>query len=87
VERWLQGYAIGSDQVCGHESQIPCPTAQDPARACGRCRYVVGVDRSPDALGRARFRAEQRGLTQVEFAEGNTHDPAPEGLSMQSSGG
>ena len=41
--------------------------------------YVIGVDRSPDALGRARLRAEQRGLTQVEFAEGDIHDPAPGG--------
>jgi len=28
---------------------------------------VVGVDRSPEALARARLRAEQRGLTQVRF--------------------
>ena len=41
--------------------------------------YVIGVDRSPDALGRARLRAEQRGLTQVEFVEGDIHDPAPGG--------
>lgn len=40
---------------------------------------VVGIDRSPDALGRARLRAEQRGLTQVEFVEGDIHDPAPGG--------
>jgi SAM-dependent methyltransferase len=40
---------------------------------------VVGVDRSPDALGRARLRAERRGLTQVEFVEGDIHDPAPDG--------
>ena len=41
--------------------------------------YVIGVDRSPEALGRARLRAEQRGLTQVEFVEGDIHDPAPGG--------
>ena len=41
--------------------------------------YVTGVDRSPEALGRARLRAEQRGLTQVEFIEGDIHDPAPGG--------
>ena len=41
--------------------------------------YVIGVDRSPEALGRARRRAEQRGLTQVEFVEGDIHDPAPGG--------
>jgi SAM-dependent methyltransferase len=40
---------------------------------------VVGVDRSPDALARARLRAEQRGLTQVQFVEGDVHDPAPGG--------
>ena len=41
--------------------------------------YVIGVDRSLEALGRARLRAEQRGLTQVEFVEGDIHDPAPGG--------
>jgi SAM-dependent methyltransferase len=40
---------------------------------------VVGVDRSPDALARARLRAGQRGLTQVRFVEGDIHDPAPDG--------
>ena len=40
---------------------------------------VVGVDRSPDALARARLRAAQRGLTQVQFVEGDIHDPAPGG--------
>ena len=40
---------------------------------------VVGVDRSPDALARAWLRAEQRGLTQVQFIEGDIHDPAPGG--------
>jgi hypothetical protein len=33
-----------------------------------------------DALARARLRAEQRGLTQVQFVEGDIHDPAPGGL-------
>ena len=41
--------------------------------------FVVGVDRSPDALARARLRAEQRGLAQVQFVEGDIHDPAPGG--------
>ena len=41
--------------------------------------FVVGVDRSPDALARARLRAGQRGLTQVQFIEGDIHDPAPGG--------
>jgi SAM-dependent methyltransferase len=40
---------------------------------------VVGVDRSPDALARARYRAGQRGLAQVQFIEGDVHDPAPGG--------
>jgi SAM-dependent methyltransferase len=40
---------------------------------------VVGVDRSADALARARLRAEQRGLAQVRFVEGDIHDPAPGG--------
>ena len=30
---------------------------------------VVGVDRSPDALARARLQAGQRDLTQVQFTE------------------
>jgi SAM-dependent methyltransferase len=40
---------------------------------------VVGVDRSPDALARAWLRAQQQGLAQVEFVEGDIHDPAPGG--------
>jgi 2-polyprenyl-3-methyl-5-hydroxy-6-metoxy-1,4-benzoquinol methylase len=41
--------------------------------------FVVGVDRSPDALARARLRAGQHGLTQVQFVEGDIHDPVPGG--------
>jgi ubiquinone/menaquinone biosynthesis C-methylase UbiE len=40
---------------------------------------VVGVDRSADALARARLRAGQRGLAQVRFVEGDLDDPAPGG--------
>jgi SAM-dependent methyltransferase len=40
---------------------------------------VVGLDRSPQALARARLRAEQRGLSQVQFVEGDLGDPAPGG--------
>ena len=40
---------------------------------------VVGVDRSPEALARARLRAGQRGLAQVQFVEGDLGDPAPGG--------
>ena len=41
--------------------------------------YVVGIDRSPQALAQARRRAEQRGLARVRFVEGDIHDPAPGG--------
>jgi cyclopropane fatty-acyl-phospholipid synthase-like methyltransferase len=41
--------------------------------------HVVGVDRSPHALTRARVRAEQLGLAQVQFIQGDIHDPAPHG--------
>jgi ubiquinone/menaquinone biosynthesis C-methylase UbiE len=40
---------------------------------------VVGVDQSPQAVARARLRAEHRGLAQVRFVEGDIHDPAPGG--------
>jgi SAM-dependent methyltransferase len=40
---------------------------------------VTGLDHSPDALAQARYRAAQRGLTQVQFIEGDIHDPAPGG--------
>ena len=40
---------------------------------------VVGVDHSPEALARARLRAGQRGLAQVQFIEGDFYDPAPDG--------
>jgi SAM-dependent methyltransferase len=41
--------------------------------------YIVGVDRSPEALAQARLRAEHQGLEQVRFVEGDLHDPAPGG--------
>jgi SAM-dependent methyltransferase len=40
---------------------------------------VVAVDRWPDALCRARVRAERAGLTHVQFVAGDIHDPAPGG--------
>jgi SAM-dependent methyltransferase len=40
---------------------------------------VVGLDHSLDALARARLRAAQHGLDQVQFVEGDYHDPAPGG--------
>jgi SAM-dependent methyltransferase len=41
--------------------------------------FVVGVDRSAEALARARLRAGRRGLAQVQFVEGDLNDPAPGG--------
>jgi SAM-dependent methyltransferase len=41
--------------------------------------HVVAVDRWPEALARARVRAEQAGLTHVQFVAGDIHDPAPGG--------
>jgi SAM-dependent methyltransferase len=41
--------------------------------------HVVGVDRWPQAVARARLRAGQTGLAQVRFVEGDIHDPAPGG--------
>jgi SAM-dependent methyltransferase len=41
--------------------------------------FVVGVDRSPEALARARLRAGRRGLAQVQFVQGDLGDPAPGG--------
>jgi SAM-dependent methyltransferase len=41
--------------------------------------FVVGVDRSAEALARARLRAGQRGLAQVRFVEGDLDEPAPGG--------
>ena len=49
--------------------------------------YVVGVDRSPQALAQAQRRAEQRGLARVRFVEGDIHDRRRAGRSMRSSGG
>jgi SAM-dependent methyltransferase len=41
--------------------------------------HVVGIDRWPEAIARARMRAAQAGLVQVQFVEGDIHDPAPGG--------
>ena len=49
------------------------------AELVGRDGLVVGLDRSPQAVARARIRAAQRGLTQVRFVEGDIHEPAPGG--------
>jgi SAM-dependent methyltransferase len=49
------------------------------AELVGPGGWVVGVDRSADALARARLRAAQRGLAQVQFVEGDINDPAPGG--------
>ena len=37
---------------------------------------MVGVDHSPEALAQAQARASQRGLAQVQFVEGDIHEPA-----------
>jgi ubiquinone/menaquinone biosynthesis C-methylase UbiE len=50
------------------------------AELVGSGGSVVGVDHSADALARARLRAAQRGLEQVQFVEGDIYDPAPGGL-------
>jgi SAM-dependent methyltransferase len=54
-------------------------TAFVAAELVGPGGSVVGVDHSPDALARARYRAGQRGLAQVVFIKGDVHDPAPGG--------
>jgi SAM-dependent methyltransferase len=51
----------------------------EAAELVGPGGCVVGVDHSPDALARARLRAGQRGLTEVQFVEGDINDPAPGG--------
>jgi len=53
--------------------------AFEAADLVGLDGYVIGVDRSPEMVTRARLRAEQRGLAQVRFVEGDVHDPAPDG--------
>jgi len=40
---------------------------------------VVGVDRWPEAIARARLRAGQAGLAQVQFVEGDIREPVPGG--------
>jgi SAM-dependent methyltransferase len=54
-------------------------TAFVAADLAGPDGQVVGVDRWPEAVARARLRAERAGLTQVRFVEGDIHDPAPDG--------
>jgi len=62
------------DLGCG-----PGDVAFVAADLVGSDGHVVGVDRSPEALAKARLRAKQRGLAQVQFVEGDIHDPAPGG--------
>jgi SAM-dependent methyltransferase len=40
---------------------------------------VVGIDRSPEPVAKANFRARQHGLPNVRFLVGDIHDPAPDG--------
>ena len=56
-----------------------CQGASVAADLVGPGGSVTGVDHSPEALARARYRAAQRGLAQVQFIEGDIHDPAPGG--------
>jgi cyclopropane fatty-acyl-phospholipid synthase-like methyltransferase len=62
------------DVGCG-----PGDVAFVAADLVGSDGHVVGVDRSPEALAQAWLRAEQRGLAQVRFVEGDVHEPAPGG--------
>ena len=48
---------------------------------------VVGMDRSADALARARLRAGHRGLTQVQFVEATSTTRRRAGRSTRSSSG
>jgi SAM-dependent methyltransferase len=49
------------------------------AELAGPAGEVVGIDQSPDAVAKATARARQRGLSNVRFAAGDIHDPAPDG--------
>jgi ubiquinone/menaquinone biosynthesis C-methylase UbiE len=49
------------------------------AELVGTAGSVIGLDRSTEALARARLRADQRGLTNVEFHDGDIYEPAPGG--------
>jgi SAM-dependent methyltransferase len=40
---------------------------------------VVGIDQSPDSVGKATARAAERGLSNVRFVVGDIHDRAPDG--------
>ena len=65
--------------VAGRLRPPPLRAAKAAADLVGPGGFVVGVDRSPDALARARLRARQRGLAQVQFVEGDLDDPPPGG--------
>jgi len=54
-------------------------TAFVAADLVGPDGHVVGIDRWPEALARARLRAGQAGLAHVRFVQGDIHDPAPGG--------
>jgi SAM-dependent methyltransferase len=49
------------------------------AELVGPSGELVGIDRSPEAIARANMRAQQRGLGQVRFVEGDIHTAAPGG--------
>ncbi len=49
------------------------------AEMVGPTGTVVGIDASPDAVARATWRAQERKATNVRFAVGDIHRPAPGG--------
>jgi SAM-dependent methyltransferase len=53
--------------------------AFEAADLVGSDGYVVGVDYWPEAIARARLRAARADRGQVQFVEGDIHDPAPGG--------
>lgn len=49
------------------------------AELVGSTGEVLGIDRAPVPVAKARLRARQQGLGNVRFMAGDIHDPAPEG--------
>jgi ubiquinone/menaquinone biosynthesis C-methylase UbiE len=49
------------------------------AEIIGPSGELVGIERSAEAVAEATLRAQQIGLAQVHFVQGDIHDPAPDG--------
>jgi SAM-dependent methyltransferase len=49
------------------------------AELVGSSGEVVGVDRSPEPVAKAKLRAQQQGFGNVHFVVGDIHDAAPDG--------